>query len=281
METPSLFDFESEESQDSAKTNGPSGPFVRVRLTVAYDGTNFRGLAPNPGVRTVVGELARVLTPYLRYEPDIVMSGRTDAGVHSSAQVLSFDAPTAWLDIDRLQKMINARLAPEIVAVDARVVGSNFSARFDAVGRRYRYTVLNRKLPDPMLARSAWHVSEDLDLASMRLACDPILGEHDFSSFCRRPKVKDGDTPVSLARRVDRASWHDLGDGILEFRIEGSAFCHQMVRSLVGFHIAVGKGKRSAGEMRAVLGAKDRQAAAQPAPPHGLNLVEVIYPVDL
>lgn len=278
MDTPSLFDFDTEEPQGSGETNGPSGPFVRVRLTIAYDGTNFRGLAPNSGVRTVVGELVRVLSPYLRYEPEIVMSGRTDAGVHSSAQVLSFDAPTAWLDIDRLQRMINARLAPEIVALDARVVADEFSARFDAVGRRYRYTVLNRPLPDPLLARSTWHVAEALDLATMRLACDPILGEHDFSSFCRRPKVKEGGTPVSLARRIDRATWHDMGDGLLEFRIEGSAFCHQMVRSLVGFHVAVGKGNRSAGELRSVLAAKDRQAAEQPAPPHGLNLVEVMYP---
>lgn len=278
METPSLFDLPIEDVKTSKERSGPPGPLVRVRLTVAYDGTDFRGLAPNPGVRTVVGELTKVLAPYLRYEPDIVMSGRTDAGVHSRAQVLSFDAPTAWLDIERLQKMINARLAPEIVAVDAKIVAPDFSARFDATGRRYVYTVLNQALPDPLRSRSAWHVSHPLDLAAMRLACDPILGEQDFSSFCRRPKVKDGGTPVSLARRVDRATWHEIGDGILEFRIEGSAFCHQMVRSLVGFHVAVGKGKRSAGELRSVLAARDRQAAEQPAPPHGLNLVEVLYP---
>lgn len=278
VETPSLFDLPNEDSQESKRRSGPPGPLVRVRLTIAYDGTDFRGLAPNPGVRTVVGELAKVLAPYLRHEPEIVMSGRTDAGVHSSAQVLSFDAPTAWLDIDRLVKMVNSRLAPEIVALEARVVDSGFSARFDAVGRRYHYRVLNRALPDPMLARSTWHVSQKLDLAAMRLACDPILGEHDFSSFCRRPKAKDGGTPVSLGRRIDRATWHELDGDVLEFRIAGSAFCHQMVRSIVGFHVSVGRGRRSAGELRAVLAARNRQAAEQPAPPHGLNLVEVVYP---
>ena len=282
METPSLFDQEPEEPSGSDQTSGPSGPLVRVRLTVAYDGTDFRGLAPNPGVRTVVGELVKVLSQYLLYEPDIVMSGRTDAGVHASGQVLSFDAPVAWLGsgqegTDRLQNMINSRLAPEIVALDVQVVDAEFSARFDAVGRRYRYLVLNQPVADPLLARSTWHVSEPLDLASMRLACDPIVGEHDFSSFCRRPKVKAGEESMSLERRIDMATWHDIGNGLLEFRIEGSAFCHQMVRSLVGFHVAVGKGKRSAGELRSVLAARDRQAAEQPAPPHGLNLLEVLY----
>ncbi len=282
METPSLFDQEPEEPSGDDEKSGSLGPFARVKLTVSYDGTDFRGLAPNPGVRTVVGELVKVLSSYLRHEPQIVMSGRTDAGVHASGQVLSFDAPLAWLGLgqegtERLQKMINSRLAPEIVAVDVQIVDAGFSARFDAIGRRYRYLVLNQPVPDPLLARSTWHVPEPLNLASMRLACDPIIGEHDFSSFCRRPKVKAGERPLSLERRIDRASWHDRGNGLLEFRIEGSAFCHQMVRSLVGFQVAVGRGKRSAGELRSVLAARDRQAAEQPAPPHGLNLIEVLY----
>ncbi len=113
----------------------------------------------------------------------------------------------------------------------------------------------------------------------MRLACDPLLGEHDFSSFCRRPK-RDDDDEVSLVRRVSGARWTDLGDGLLRFEIEGSAFCHQMVRSIVGFHVAVGRGRRSAGELMGVLAARDRNAAGSPAPPHGLTLQTVDYPVD-
>ncbi len=293
-ETPSLFDESPMEPIGADQTSGPLGPLVRVRMIVAYDGTDFRGLAPNPGVRTVVGELVKVLTAYLHHSPDIVMSGRTDAGVHATGQVLSFDAPLAWFGSDedgaaRLQKMINSRLAPEIVASEVAVVAPDFNARFDALGRRYRYRILNRAFPDPLLARSVWHIASPLDLSVMRLACDPILGEHDFSSFCRRPKRKRGleesgaegsasaSSSVSLVRRVDRARWHDAGDGLLEFHIEGSAFCHQMVRSIVGFHVAVGRGKRSAGELRSVLGARNRDAAEQPAPPHGLNLLGVMY----
>lgn len=281
MNQSSLFpEFDPDSATQETATSGPSvsgGPLVRVRLTIAYDGTDFRGLAPNVGVRTVVGELVRVLTPHVGYPPDIVMSGRTDAGVHASDQVLSFDVPEAKADLDRIQKMITSRLGPEIVALDVAVVDAEFSARFDATARRYRYWVLNRPTPDPFLARYSWHVADELNLATMRLACDPLLGEHDFSSFCRRPKVAAEAEPVSLVRRITDASWTDLGDGLLQFSIGGSAFCHQMVRSIVGFHVAVGRGKRSAGELRAVMAAKDRSRAETPAPPHGLTLTAVTY----
>lgn len=275
-EQPSLFP-----DDEAGLTNGPTGPFVHVRLTIAYDGTDFRGLAPNIGVRTVVGELIEVLTPHIGYAPEIVMSGRTDAGVHAADQVLSFDLPEKKADFDRIQKMINSRLGPEIVALDVREADPEFSARFDAIGRRYRYTVVNRPAPDPFTARFAWHVPEPLNLASMRLACDPLLGEHDFSSFCRRPKVGPGQDPVSLVRRVDSANWNETSPGVLKFTIAGSAFCHQMVRSIVGFHVAVGKGKRSAGELRWVLQQQSRAAAVSPAPPHGLTLTNVTYPAEI
>ncbi len=252
------------------------GPTCRIRLDIAYDGTDFRGLAPNVGVRTVVGELQRVLTPYLGRVPDIVMSGRTDAGVHSSGQVLSFDAPVRAADPERIRRIVTTRLGPEVVARSCQVVPETFSARFSATGRHYRYTILNRSMPDPFLARYTWWVPEHLDLASMRLACDPLIGEHDFSSFCRRPKDRSG-AEHSLVRRVESARWNAVGDDLLRFEIAGPAFCHQMVRSIVGFHVAVGRGRRSAGELRAVLRARDRNAAENPAPPHGLDLYGVAY----
>lgn len=249
---------------------------ARLKLTIAYDGTGFRGLAPNPGVRSVVSELQTKLAPYLGSRPEIVMSGRTDAGVHSSGQVLSFDVPDALADTNRIAKIINTGLAPEVVALSVERVADDFSARFSATGRTYRYLVLNREQPDPFLARTSWWVPEPLNLAAMRLACDPILGVHDFSSFCRRPKSSDG-TEVSLVRRVTSARWGRAENELLEFHISGSAFCHQMVRSLVGFHVAVGRGRRSAGELRTVLAARDRNASVSPAPPHGLNLTDVSY----
>lgn len=276
MQEPTLCD------EDDHESSGPSGPFVRVRLTIAYDGTDFRGLAPNLNVRTVVGELVRVLTPLLRRAPDIVMSGRTDAGVHAAEQVLSFDVDSALIESGKvhmlgISNVINRRLGPEVVATDVRIAEPNFSARYDAVGRRYEYHVVNQPIADPFSTRSAWWVAQPINLALMQLACDPFLGMHDFSSFCKRPKVGPGEEPISLVRRIDEAKWTDLGNGRLMFEIAGSAFCHQMVRSIVGFHVSVGLGKRSAGEVRTVLEARDRQPAEPAAPPHGLTLVAVNY----
>ena len=275
--------FTAEGDPAKIEETGPTGPVSRVRLLIAYDGTDFRGLAPNPGVRTVVGELQRVLSAALGYSPEIVMSGRTDAGVHAAHQVLSFDVPESMAvdaGLEQMQRMLNARLGPEIVARSVDRAPSDFSARFDASGRSYRYRVFNREIPDPTMARYAWHVGDPLDLALMRLACDPIIGEHDFSSFCRRPKVAPGQEPASLVRRIDHATWEQVDGGVLEFSISGSAFCHQMVRSLVGFHVSVGRGRRTAGEILGVLRARDRQLAEQPAPPHGLHLVNVSYVGD-
>lgn len=254
---------------------------VIVRLLVAYDGTDFRGLAPNAGVRTVVGELQRVIEPLIGYEPDIVMSGRTDAGVHAWGQVLSFEMPDGAVELDRIKRSANTRLGPEIVVREVTVADSEFSARFSATGRRYRYHIVNRDVPDPLLARTAWWVAAPLDVAAMEAACLHLVGEHDFSSFCRRPKPapdEDGNViEASLVRRVIGARWVVMEDNILRFEIEGSAFCHQMVRSIVGFLVSVGAGKRNPDDLPDVLAARDRAAAEQPAPPHGLNLWQVDY----
>lgn len=263
---------------------------------MAYDGTDFRGLAPNPGVRTVVGELQRVLEPLLGLQPEIVMSGRTDAGVHAWGQVLSFNLePEPWAalegrgGLERMARTINSRLGPEIVVRGVDLAPDEFSARFSATGRGYRYLVVNRPVPDPFLARTAWWVATPLDMEAMNRACPRLLGEHDFSSFCRRPRPAPGPdgrvVEPSLVRRVTGARWLDVSDdagrneaGVLRFDIEGSAFCHQMVRSLVGFLVAVGTGKRHEDELEAVLAARDRARAENPAPPHGLTLWQVDYP---
>ncbi len=254
---------------------------TRVRLTIAYDGTDFRGLAPNPDVRTVVGTLQPVLEAVLGPIEEIHMSGRTDAGVHAREQVLSFDTD-AELDPVRLTKSINSRLGTEIVATDLRVASDpGFHARFSAQGRSYRYTVFNHPYPMPFNSRTEWWVKDQLDLEAMNAACPAIIGEHDFSSFCRRPKQGDREQPHSLVRRVDVARWTELTDDSghrrLRFEIGGSAFCHQMVRSITGTHVAVGSGKLPAESVANILAAQDRNAAPSPAPPHGLTLWSVTY----
>ncbi|NNE94538.1 MAG: tRNA pseudouridine(38-40) synthase TruA [Acidimicrobiales bacterium] len=253
---------------------------ARYRLTIAYDGSGFRGLAPNDGVRTVVGELQVVLEAILGPIEEIHMSGRTDAGVHAREQVLSFDTESA-VDEQRVMKSINSRLGHEVVATDLRAVDPRFHARFSAMGRGYRYTILNHRHPMPFSAGTEWWVKDPLDLDAMNEGCRHLLGEHDFSSFCRRPKQGDRDEPHSLVRRIDAAHWRqrvdDAGHRRLVFHIAGPAFCHQMVRSIVGMCVSVGHAKQSPDDVRRVLTARDRNAAPSPAPPHGLMLWQVTY----
>jgi tRNA pseudouridine38-40 synthase len=262
--------------EPEALASGPSGPLVRVRLLVAYDGTGFAGLAPNPGVKTVGGTLVASLERILRVPVTLAMAGRTDAGVHAWGQVLSFDAPEEGLDLAGLVRSLNKLCAPSIVVRSAEVVDEQFDARHSARARRYRYTILNAPVASPFLAATAWHVPEPLDMDLLRLACDPLIGEHDFTSFCRKPKVRDGVT-YSMVRRVLDARWHDLSDGVLRFDIEATAFCQQMVRSIVGTLAQCGAGKRTVADVMAAVRGNDRALAGPPAPAHGLCLWEVVY----
>ena len=258
-----------------AKPPAEVGPSVRVRMTVAYDGQGFRGFAAQPGgLRTVAGTLALAIGRQLRQPVTLVTAGRTDAGVHAWGQVVSFDAPVDRFDPLRLQQSLNRALSPTIVVRAVEAAPPGFDARRSARSRRYRYTILSRPLPDPFLAATAWHVPGELDLAAMRLTCDPLLGEHDFTSFCRQPRKA---VQPSMVRNVVDARWLGPVDDILRFEIEASSFCHQMVRSLVGFMVAVGTGRRRAGELAGVIRARDRSLAPNLAPAHGLCLWEVTY----
>ena len=255
---------------------GPKGPTVRVRLVVAYDGAPFSGFAVNSGVRTVGGVLSDTIGTVLGHPVEITCAGRTDKGVHARAQVVTFDAAPDRVDLASLVKSVNKMCGPAIAITDAALVDGDFDARFSARARRYRYRILNRPAPDPFQAHFAWHVPDPLSLPAMVLACDPLIGEHDFSAFCRRPKRRDGE-PASLVRSVTEAVWHDDGGGDLRFEIEAGSFCHQMVRSVVGTLVDVGRGKKRAGDVLAIIGSGDRDRAGDLAPPQGLTLWTVRY----
>lgn len=252
------------------------GDGVTVRLTVAYDGAGFHGFAVNAGVRTVGGTLTEAIERVVGHPVELVCAGRTDAGVHARGQVVSFAVASADLDLAALVRSINGMCGPAIAVRDPAIAPPGFDARFSATARRYRYLVRNRPEPDPFLAGQAWHVEQSLDLAGMVLACDPFIGEHDFSSFCRRPKRRDGE-PASLVRRVIEAGWSDEGDGLLRFEIEAGSFCHQMVRSIVGTLVEVGSGRKRAGDVAGIIRSKRRAAAGDLAPAHGLTLLHVRY----
>ncbi|MFI5052955.1 MAG: tRNA pseudouridine(38-40) synthase TruA [Acidimicrobiia bacterium] len=247
---------------------------VRVlKLTVAYDGTDFHGFAAQRDQRTVEGVLTDALSRVLRAPVELSCAGRTDAGVHAWTQVVSTTVATgADVDPDTVARAVSSQLGPEVVVRSAELVDDGFDARHSARWRSYRYTVVNRSVPDPFLARQAWWVPEPLDLRLLRLGADPFLGEHDFASFCR--KGPEGSTTV---RRVLDSVWRDAGDGVLRYEIRATAFCWQMVRSIVGTLVDVGVGKLTPGDVLRVLRACDRAAAGRVAPPHGLCLWDVGY----
>lgn len=280
------------------RPGGSEHDAVRWRLRVAYDGSGFHGFAAQDGQRTVAGELEAALARVVGGSVSLTGAARTDAGVHALDQVVHFDGPAsaaARLDPVALVKSCNSQLGPSIVVREAEVAPADFDARHSARARRYRYLVMNAPIADPLLAGLAWHVTHPLDLRSMAAAADALIGEHDFRAFCRRVPGTSPDEPIP--RRVTDTRWTVLHAEVgpegperlsspalvpavgrlLAFEIEANAFCHQMVRSLVGTLVDVGRGRKRPADMVWILRSADRRHASQPAPPHGLTLVKVDY----
>jgi tRNA pseudouridine38-40 synthase len=251
----------------------------RARMTIAYRGDQFNGFATNPGVPSVASVIESALQQVMQESVKVTPAGRTDTGVHAWGQVISLDLPDR-IELDVLAKQLNALCGPSIVVREAQWTQPDFHARYSALWRSYRYTVLNTPVPNPFMVETAWHVSRPLRLRAMRLACDAIMGEQDFSAFCRKAVHDDG-SEKSMRRFVMKADWVDAGEGILRFDIVANAFCHQMVRSLVGTFVEIGLGKRPPSDMRGLILSQDRTNAAPVAPPQGLCLWEVGYPRDL
>lgn len=249
-----------------------------LALTVAYDGARFSGFARQPGLDTVQGRIEDALATILRREVEITGAGRTDAGVHARAQVVS-----AALGIDdsvdsqRMRRSLGALTGEGIVVRDVRRARPGFSARFDATGREYRYRIVTGPAAPLFLERFAWHVPHQLDLEEMRVAAACLEGEHDFRSFC----VTESAQGQRTVRRVDRIRIdveEHLGEPCLCVRVEGNAFLHSMVRVIVGSLVEVGEGRRDADWLAVALAARDRVAAGPTAPAHGLVLHAVHYP---
>ncbi len=255
---------------------------ARLRLLIAYDGGAFRGFAANPGVRTVAGVLAEALERRLGYPVQLTCAGRTDAGVHARGQVVSLEVAAEDAAGDRLESLrssLSRMCGPDVAVLGAEPAPGDFDARFSALGRAYRYTIWNAPQLDVFRRRYAWHVPDPLDLAAMGEAAGWLIGEHDFASFCSRSEqVVDGEIRVApTVRRVLRAGWSRPEPALVLFDIEANSFCRQMVRSIVGTLVEVGRGRRPAGDIDRVLQSRDRAAAGDVAPPHGLCLESVTY----
>jgi tRNA pseudouridine38-40 synthase len=204
-------------------------------------------------------------------EISTAVCGRTDAGVHATAQVVHCDVPTdARLldDLERGRAALDAICGPYVTIWRIRRVPVTFHARFSATQRRYRYRICDTVAMNPLWRHDTWHLGEPaLDVDAMDAGGHHLLGEHDFSSFCRR----QGDQ--HLVRRIDRIAVRRRPRGLVTVEVDGKAFCQQMVRSVTGCLVAVGRRKQPPTWVREVLSARDRQAVGQVAPPHGLTLV--------
>ncbi|MBZ9807063.1 MULTISPECIES: tRNA pseudouridine(38-40) synthase TruA [unclassified Mesorhizobium] len=246
----------------------------RFRLDIEYDGSLFAGWqhqADQPSVQQAI-ELA--IEKFCGQQVRLRAAGRTDAGVHATAQVAHVDLAKAWPD-DKVRDAVNAHLQAagnRIAILKATTVVDGFDARFSAIGRHYLYRILNRRAPSALEKGKVWWVPKQLDAAAMHEAAKVLLGRHDFTTF--RSTQCQAESPV---RTLDRLDVSRSGD-MIEVRASARSFLHNQVRSMVGSLKRVGEGAWTAGDLKAALEAHDRAACGQVAPPDGLFLVGVDYP---
>ncbi|MDH4140922.1 MAG: tRNA pseudouridine(38-40) synthase TruA [Coriobacteriia bacterium] len=253
-------------------------PFIA--LTLAYDGAPFAGFARQRDQTTVQGRIEEVLQTVLRRDVETVGAGRTDTGVHALGQVVSFESAGDEPEPAELLRSLNALAGPEIVAKQLRFARPGFSARFDAIEREYRYRIVDGPTPPLFLREVAWWNKRKLDVEAMSEASRALIGEHDFRSFCVAESA-EGKSTVRAVKSVQVERAVEAGEECLVLKIVGNAFLHSMVRVLAGTLAEVGSGRRSREWVAEVLAARDRAAAGQTAPAHGLTMWRVSYPEDV
>ncbi|HQR27501.1 MAG TPA: tRNA pseudouridine(38-40) synthase TruA [Nocardioides sp.] len=259
---------------------------MRIRIDLAYDGADFHGWARQPGLRTVQGALEAALVTVLRVpEVAVTCAGRTDTGVHARGQVVHADvtdevlAASAGRSADpppaALARRLNGILPPDVRVHRVAPAPAGFDARFGATWRRYAYRVADRpEAVDPLTRGHVLAWPRPLDLGPMNAAAEHLVGEHDFAAFC---KQRAG---ASTVRELRELGWSRSSSGVLGARVVADAFCHHMVRSLVGCLVVVGEGRRPPSWAGEVLAAGVRDPAVPVVPAHGLTLEEVGYPAD-
>lgn len=257
---------------------------MRIRIDLAYDGTEFKGWATQPGLRTVQGALEEALATALRV-PGVAVTcaGRTDTGVHARGQVAHLDTDPATVadsagrsadpPLDALLRRLNGILPTDVRVRRVVEAAPGFDARFSAVWRRYAYRIADTPATVDPLTRShvlAW--PRPLDLNAMNAAATALLGEHDFAAFCKK---REGATTI---RTLLDVHWERDPAGLAVATVRADAFCHNMVRALVGCMVAVGEGRREPAWAADVLAARVRDPGVTVVHPHGLTLEEVGYP---
>ncbi len=258
--------------------------FTRLRIDFGYDGTDFFGWSKQPDLRTIQGAFLEALT-LIFGESDIDFSlrvaGRTDAGVHALNQVAHFDLTESQLarlgreTIDDIAYKLNRLLADDIRVSKVGVAPAGFDARFSAINRRYRYRLAdNLAFKNPLETRFTLDVAGQLDIDAMNEAGAHLLGLHDFASFC---KPREGSTTI---RELQEITVSRVAGQVVEVEIQADAFCHNMVRSIVGALIAVGQGRATPAKIKQLLEQTNREGSYKVVSPHGLSLLAIGYPPD-
>lgn len=242
-----------------------------IKLTIQYDGTAYVGWQIQPKGLTVQGVIEEKLKGLTGEAVRLTAASRTDAGVHAMGQVAHFKTKSR-LNAKAIQRALNSLLPTDIAILKVEMAPETFHARKDARSKLYEYRILNEEVRSVFHRLYAWHVPYHLDLQEMKRATEFLVGEHDFSAF------RSTGTPTRTAvRKVITAEWKKGREGLLYFEIEGTAFLKQMVRTIVGTLVEVGKGKIDSEGFQKILRSKDRSQAGPTAPPHGLFLKEVRF----
>ena len=254
---------------------------MRLRLDIAYDGTDFAGWAAQPNLRTVQSTIEDALATVLRLDPAprLVVAGRTDAGVHATGQVAHVDleAPGDGIDLQRLTRKLSSALkqSPDVIIEKITVAPEGFDARFSPIARRYEYRLIDDdRLRNPLARHQTVWLSHPLDVELLNVTAVSLIGLRDFGAFC---KPREGATTI---RELQIFEWTREESGVLVARLQADAFCHSMVRALVGACVAVGAGKLALDELESVRDAAERTSLFKIMPAHGLTLTDVIYPPD-
>ena len=247
---------------------------IRLRLDIAYDGTDFSGWAVQKDLRTVQGEVTRILRLLTQSEVELFSAGRTDAGVHARGQVVHCDLTPRQAGLLRGAERINRALPEDIRIRSLSLAPDGFDARFSAIWRRYTYRICDDSTRmNPLLRRQVlWH-PHLLDLEAMNDAAEGLLGLHDFAAFC---KPRDFGSTI---RTLEQLAWHRDGDFCV-MTIQAEAFCHSMVRSIVGAMLPVGDGRKPTSWPSQILADKERNVGLTVQPAHALTLEEVGYPPE-
>jgi tRNA pseudouridine38-40 synthase len=242
-----------------------------IKLLIEYDGTNYQGWQVQPECPTIQGILEEKLSRLTGERIHLIGSGRTDSGVHALGQVAHFKTQCR-MDICTIQRALNSLLPHDIVIQKVEEVDEGFHARKHSKSKVYEYRILNRNLRSAFHRGYVWHIPQKLNLMEMKKATQGLIGEHDFSAF-----RTVGSPTRTAVRRVIRAEWKRGREGLIRFEIEANGFLKQMVRSIIGTLVEIGKGRMKASDFKKILNSKDRTEAGPTAPAHGLFLKEVKY----